>query len=85
MEDRQRIARALLRLGSSPSSRKRPRVASWVDDMIFIMSTPEHGECAGFEGGYSVCAEFHGRALKVQELWHAKALKLDIPLPWPVT
>jgi hypothetical protein len=55
-------------------------VASWVDDLIFIMSTPEHGECAGFVGGCPVCTEYHGRALKVQELWHAKARKLNIPL-----
>ena len=26
-------------------------VAAWVDDLIFIMATPEHGECAGFAGG----------------------------------
>jgi hypothetical protein len=44
-----------------------------VDDLIFIMSTPEHGERAGFVGGCPVCTEYHGRALKVQEL------------PWPVT
>ncbi len=55
-------------------------VASWVDDLIFIMSTPEHGECAGFVGGCPVCTEYHGRALKVQELWHAKARKLNVPL-----
>ena len=51
-----------------------------MDDLIFIMSTPEHGECAGFVGGCPVCTEYHGRALKVQELWHAKARKLNIPL-----
>jgi hypothetical protein len=50
-------------------------VASWVDDLIFIMSTPEHGECAGFVGGCPVCTEYHGRALKVQELWHASILQ----------
>jgi hypothetical protein len=55
-------------------------VASWVDDLIFIMSTQEHGECAGFEGGCPVCTEYHGRALQVQELLHAKARKLNIPL-----
>jgi hypothetical protein len=55
-------------------------VASWVDDLTFIISTPEHGECAGFVGGCSECTEYHGRALKVQELWHAKARKLNIPL-----
>jgi hypothetical protein len=33
------------------------RVPSWIDDLIFIMSTPEHGECAGFEGGCAVCEE----------------------------
>jgi hypothetical protein len=27
-----------------------------------------------------VCTEYHGRALKVQELWHAKARKFNIPL-----
>ena len=27
-----------------------------------------------------MCTEYHGRALKVQELWHAKARKLNIPL-----
>ena len=32
-------------------------VPSWIDDLIFIMSTPEHGECAGFEGGCAVCEE----------------------------
>ena len=53
--------------------------ASWVDDLIFIMSTPEHGDCAGSVGGCPVCTEYHGRALKVQELWHAKARKLNIP------
>jgi hypothetical protein len=36
-------------------------VASWVDDLIFIMSTPEHGDCAGFVGGCPVCTEYHGR------------------------
>jgi hypothetical protein len=55
-------------------------VASWVDDLIFIMSTPEHGDCAGSVGGCPVCTEYHGRALKVQELWHAQARKLNIPL-----
>ncbi len=55
-------------------------VISWVDDLIFIMSTQVHGECAGFEGGCSVCAEYHWCALKVQELRHAKARKLNIPL-----
>ena len=40
-----------------------------MDDLIFIMSTPQHEECAGFEGGCEVCAEYHGRALKVQEMW----------------
>ena len=55
-------------------------VASWVDDLIFIMSTPDHGECAGFEGGCSVCMEYHERALQVQEMWHAKARRLNIPL-----
>jgi hypothetical protein len=51
-----------------------------VDDLIFIMSTPEHGDCAGFVRGCPVCTEYHGRALKVQEMWHAKARKLNIPL-----
>ena len=55
-------------------------VAAWVDDLIFIMSTPEHGECAGFEGGCEVCAEYRGRALKVQEMWQEKARRLNIPL-----
>jgi hypothetical protein len=55
-------------------------VAAWVDDLIFIMSTPEHGECAGFEGGCAVCEEYHGRALAVQDLWRKKAAKLNIPL-----
>ncbi len=55
-------------------------VATWVDDLIFIMSTPEHGECACFVGRYRVCTEYHGRALKVHQLWHAKARKLNIPL-----
>ena len=31
-------------------------VAAWVRDLIFIMSTPEHRECAAFEGGCEVCA-----------------------------
>ena len=30
--------------------------------------------------GSPVCTEYHGRALKVQELWHAQARKLNIPL-----
>jgi hypothetical protein len=55
-------------------------VASWVDDLIFIISTPEHGECAGFDGGCPVCTEYHGRALKVQELWLSKTRKRNIPL-----
>jgi hypothetical protein len=55
-------------------------IASWVDDLIFIMSTPEHGECEGFAGGCAVCSEYHGRALKVQEMWREKARKLKIPL-----
>jgi hypothetical protein len=55
-------------------------VAAWVDDLIFIMSTPEHGECDGFEGGCAVCGEYYGRALKVQEMWQAKARVLNIPL-----
>lgn len=56
-------------------------IASRVDDRLVIMSTPEHGRCAGFEGGCSVCAEYHGRAINVQEMWHEKARKLNIPLP----
>ena len=55
-------------------------VASWVDDLIFIMSTPEHGDCAGFTGGCAVCEEYYGRALRVQALWQDKARKLNIPL-----
>jgi hypothetical protein len=55
-------------------------VATWVDDLIFIMATPEHGECAGFEGGCAICGEYYGRALKVQEMWQAKARSLNIPL-----
>ncbi len=51
-----------------------------VDDLIFVMSTPEHGECAGFEGGCAVCGEYYGRALKVQELWQPKAHALNVPL-----
>ncbi len=56
--------------------------AAWVDDLIFIMATPVHGECAGFEGGCAVCGEHYGRALKVprQEMWQAKARSLNIPL-----
>ena len=55
-------------------------VAAWVDDLIFIMNTPEHGDCAGFEGNCPVCVEYHGRAVAVQELWRKKAAKLNIPL-----
>ena len=55
-------------------------VAAWVDDLIFIMSTPEHGACEGFAGGCRVCAEYHGRALEVQRFWKEKAAKLRIPL-----
>ena len=57
-------------------------VAAWVDDLIFIMSTPEHGPCEGFGGGCRVCAEYHGRAFKleVQRFWKEKAAKLRIPL-----
>ncbi len=51
-----------------------------VDNLIFVMSTPEHGECAGFDGGCPVCAEYYGRALKVQEMWREKARRLGIPL-----
>ena len=46
----------------------------------FIMSTPEHGDCAGFTGGCAVCEEYYGRALRVQALWQDKARKLNIPL-----
>ncbi len=55
-------------------------VASWVNDLIFVMSMPEHGDCAGFEGGCAVCGEYYGCALKVQEMWQAKAGALNIPL-----
>ena len=55
-------------------------VASWVGDFIFVMFTTEHCECASFDGGCTVCEEYYGRALKVQELWLAKARALDIPL-----
>ena len=51
-----------------------------MDDLIFVMSTPEHWECAGFEGGCDFCAEYHGWALKVQEMWQEKARRLIIPL-----
>ena len=54
-------------------------VAFWVDDLIFIMSTPEHSDCVGFKGGGAVCGEFYGRALKVQEMW-LKARALNMPL-----
>ena len=52
-------------------------VAAWVDDLLFIMSTPEHAECAG---GCAVCVEAHGKALRVQEAWLEKARALNIPL-----
>ena len=55
-------------------------VAAWVDDLIFIMSTPEHGLCDGLEGGCDVCAEYYGRALHAQDMWRQKAAKLNIPL-----
>ena len=41
-------------------------VAASVDDLIFIILTPEHGACEGFAGGCRVCAKYHGRALEVQ-------------------
>ena len=44
------------------------------------MSTPEHAECAGFDGGRAVCVEAHGKALKVQEAWLEKARALNFPL-----
>ena len=46
----------------------------------FIMSTPEHGDCASFVGGCAMCEEYYGRALRVQALWEDKARKLNIPL-----
>ncbi len=57
-------------------------VSFWVDDLIFIMSTPEHGDCVGFEGGCAMCGELYSRALKVHEMWvKARALKsLNMPL-----
>ena len=55
-------------------------IAAWVDDLIFIMSTPEHGDCLGFAGGCPVCVEYHGRAVAVQQLWVEKARRLNIPL-----
>jgi len=55
-------------------------VAAWVDDLIFIMQTPEHGDCNGFEGGCEVCAEYHGRAVLVQDEWRKKAARLNITL-----
>ena len=55
-------------------------VAAWVDDLIFTMKTPEHGDCPGFEGGCAVCQEYHGRAMDVQKLWQDKARRLNVPL-----
>ena len=55
-------------------------VAAWVDDLIFIMATPEHEECDGLAGGCPTCAEAYQRALRVQEQWHDKARRLNIPL-----
>jgi hypothetical protein len=55
-------------------------VAAWVDDLIFIMQTPEHGDCDGFEGGCEVCTEYHGRAVLVQDEWRKKAARLHIAL-----
>ena len=55
-------------------------VAAWVDDLIFIMQTPEHGDCDGFEGGCEVCTEYHGRAVLVQDEWRKKAARLHITL-----
>ncbi len=42
-----------------------------LDDLIFIMSTPEHEECSGFEGGSSVCAEYDMEVLMSERapLW----------------
>jgi hypothetical protein len=37
-------------------------VASWVDDLIFVVSTPEHEECAGFVGGCPVCMGARSRS-----------------------
>ena len=70
----------------SPLGRLVPRlsdqlhVAAWVDDLLLIMSTPVHVECAGFDGGCEVCVESHGKALKIQEAWLEKARALNIPL-----
>ena len=55
-------------------------VAALVDDLLFIISTPEHAECACFDGGCEVCDEAHGKALKIQEAWFEKARALNIPL-----
>jgi hypothetical protein len=41
-------------------------IAAWADDLIFVMSMSEHGECVGFDGGCPVCVEYHGLAIKVQ-------------------
>jgi hypothetical protein len=43
-------------------------VASRVYDLIFVISTQEHGKRAGFEGGCSVCGEYYGSALKAGAL-----------------
>jgi hypothetical protein len=61
--------------------------SAWVDDLIFVKSTPEHGERAGFDGGCPMCMEYHGRAVVVQVMWLARARRLNIPLsakghPW---
>ena len=55
-------------------------VASWVDDLIFIMATPVHDTCSGFDGGCPTCAEYRDRALAVQAMWEDKARRLKIPL-----
>ena len=55
-------------------------VAAWVDDLIFVMSTPEHGICEGFAGGCVVCQEYHERAVGVQTRWTQLAAELKIPL-----
>jgi hypothetical protein len=74
----QKLVRAVARFFARLT--KPVHVAAWVDDLIFIMATPEHCECAGFEGGCAVCGEYYGRALKVQEMWQTKARSPNIPI-----
>ena len=57
-----------------------PRVAHWVDNLLGVVSVPEHASCLGSVGGCPVCLQFSADATASEQFTDGLLHDLGIPL-----